>query len=106
MAKASKKASKKKTSKKAKATAGSAAVYLVTHKTKLAPDVVQTDIDRIHGYIKKAGGTCSLFGNKAKNADEFVSIIRALTPARQRQMVSVIEQSGTVKALRLHILKG
>jgi hypothetical protein len=109
--KASKKrTSKKKTSKKkAAAGRGSAAVYLVKHTARggqLAAEEQQADIDRIHDHIKKAGGTCSLFGNKANNSNEFVSIIRGLTPARHRQMVTVIERSRNIKALKMHILKG
>jgi hypothetical protein len=104
------KTSKKKTSKKkAPSGKGSAGVYLVKQRSRggqLAPEEQQADIDRIHDYIKKAGGTCSLFGNKANRSNEFVSIIRGLTPARHRQMVAVIEQSGNVEALKLHILKG
>ena len=108
--KAKKKASKQKASKK-KATPRMkpAAVYLIKQTAmgaQLSPEQHQADIDRIHDYIKKAGGTCALLGNKEKDANEFVSIIRGLTPARQREMISVIEQSGDVEALRLHILKG
>ena len=103
------KKAKKKASKK-KSTAGSRpAVYLIKQTEKggqLTPEEQQADIDRIHNYIKKAGGTCSLFGNEVKNANEFVSIIGNLTPARQRQMIAVIEQSGNVKSLMLHIFKG
>ena len=108
--KAKKKASKKKASKK-KATARMkpAAVYLIKQTpmgATLSPEQHQADIDRIHDYIRKAGGTCALLGNKEKDSDEFVSIIRGLTPARQREMIAVIEQSGDVEARRLHILKG
>jgi hypothetical protein len=104
-----KKASKKKASKKAAPRMKPAAVYLIKQTAMgatLSPEQHQTDIDRIHDYIKKAGGTCALLGNKEKDANEFVSIIRGLTPARQREMIAVIEQSGDVEAMRLHILKG
>jgi hypothetical protein len=106
-----KKASKKKVSKKGpgKKKASTAAVYLIKQTemgSQLAPEEHKADIDRIHDYIQKAGGTCALLGNKAKDANEFVSIVRGLTPARQKGMIAVIEQSGDVKALRLHILKG
>jgi hypothetical protein len=101
-----KKASKKKPGKKK---ASTAAVYLIKQTARgsqLAPEEHQADVDRIHDYIRKAGGTCALLGNKAKDANEFVSIIRGLSPARQRGMIAVIEKNGDVKALRLHILKG
>jgi hypothetical protein len=106
-----KKASKKKATKKtpSKKKPSTAAVYLIKQTamgSELSPEEHQADIDRIHDYIRKAGGTCSLLGNKAKDANEFVSIVRGLTPARQKGMVAVIEQSGDVKALKLHILKG
>jgi hypothetical protein len=105
-----KKPSKKKTSKKkSSARTGSAAVYLIKQTSRgadLTPEQHQADIDRIHDHIRRAGGSCSLFGNKPKNANEFVSIIRGLSPARQRQMTAVIEQSGDVEALQLHVLKG
>jgi hypothetical protein len=105
-----KKASKKKPSKKKASTKKSSAgaVYLIKQTargSRLAAEEEQADIDRIHDYIRKAGRTCSLFGNKAKKSNEFVSIIRGLSPARQRAMIAVIEQSGGVKALMMHILK-
>lgn len=107
-----KKASKKKASKKKTSTKkprSSAAVYLIKQTARgadLTPEEHQADIDRIHDHIRKAGGICSLFGNMAKDANEFVSIIRGLSPARQRGMIAVIEKGGDVKALRLHVLKG
>jgi len=104
------KASKKKAStRKSRAGDSSVAVYLIKQTARgsqLTPAEHQADIDRIHDYIRKAGGTCSLFGNKAKEPNEFVSIIRGLSPLRQRQMIAVIERSGDVEALMLHILKG
>ena len=107
--KASKKTSKKASAKKSKPGKDSAVVYLIKQTARgsqLTTEEHQADVDRIHEYIRKAGGSCSLHGNKAKNANEFVSVIRGLTPARHRQMVAVIERGGDVKALRLHILKG
>ena len=74
--------------------------------SQLAAEERQADIDRIHNYIKTAGGTCSLFGNNAQDPNEFVSIIGGLSPARQRQMIAVIEQSGNVEPLLMHIMKG
>jgi hypothetical protein len=105
-----KKASKKKASaKKAGPDNKAAAVYLIKQSetgSQLTPEDHQADIDRIHDHIRKAGGTCSLLGNKPKGANEFISIVRGLTPARQKGLIAVIEKSGDVKAVMLHILKG
>lgn len=60
----------------------------------------------INEQIREAGGTCALFGNKKVKPDEWVSIVRGLSPAGFRKMVEVMEREGNTKALMLHIFKG
>lgn len=100
---------KKPSAKKPKPTQRPYAVYLIKqtpHGETLTPAQHRADIVRIHQYILKHGGTCALFANRKKKPDEFVSIVRGLSPARQRELVDVIKLSGDVSALMMHMLKG
>jgi hypothetical protein len=105
-----KKASTRKSTASDSSVAVSVAVYLIKQTARgarLTPKEHTDDINRINDYIREAGGTCSLFGNKAEKEkpNEFVSIIRGLPSARQEQMVEVIERGGGVQALKMHPLK-